>query len=122
MFSCASKHHIHESKKSIFQHGAILQKIISENDFRDKCTLSGQIIENKTKDVLPYALILFSNHIKNGKVESDLNGNFAFTDMEEGYYKIQVSYVGYSTFSIDSLYLEKGKRTFVKIGLEALVL
>ncbi len=71
----------------------------------------------ETNEGLPWASVCFSDKILKWGTECDLNGNFEVKATNEGYYKIQVLYVGYDVFTIDSLFLEKGTNTFIKVGM-----
>jgi Ca-activated chloride channel homolog len=71
----------------------------------DPCSISGVITDNKSKELIPFANVkLFKNDsVLLTTTTSDINGEYCFTNLSAGNYKIQVEYVGYTTAAIKSL-------------------
>ena len=60
--------------------------------------ISGKIVDKEMGDVLLFANVaLFQNDILITGTETDLDGNFQFTNLEPGLYDIEASYVGYQS-------------------------
>lgn len=57
--------------------------------------LSGKVIDSKTNELLP-AVDIFIRELQRGVI-SDLNGKYSFTNLPEGKFTVQFSYVGYKT-------------------------
>ena len=122
LVSCVSQQHTSNSKRIPVQPSYIIEKIVSNNNLKDKSSFSGQVVDAVTNEGLSNATVLFSDNIFKSGTECDLNGNFEVKATKEGYYKVQVSFVGYNTFTIDSLFLEKGTNTFIKIAMTDVIL
>lgn len=64
--------------------------------------ITGKIMEKDSDDPVAYGTVALVSTAE-GKVVSgavaDMNGNFAITGFGPGFYKVQVSFVGYETFS-----------------------
>jgi len=58
--------------------------------------ISGQIIDKKTGEGLPFAnVILLQDGIQITGTTSDIDGNYTFTNIKSGIYDIETVYVGY---------------------------
>lgn len=53
--------------------------------------LTGQVTEDKTGESLPFAKLLVGNRI----INSDENGNFSFTDLNDSIFPLKISYLGH---------------------------
>jgi len=65
-------------------------------------TISGQVINKETKEIIPFATIavMSNNDIINGAMSKE-DGFFTINGLSSGKYKIQVSYLGYNTYQSD---------------------
>ncbi|WP_347174089.1 TonB-dependent receptor [Polaribacter uvawellassae] len=78
-------------------------------------TIKGKVIDGKTRDALPFVSILILNTQK-GET-TDENGNFTITNTPLGYFKLQVSFIGYETVITDDYLVTNDKIPFVTIEL-----
>ncbi|WP_430935851.1 TonB-dependent receptor domain-containing protein [Saccharicrinis sp. 156] len=71
---------------------------------QSSATISGQILDKETKEVIPFATvaILSNENIKNASMSKE-DGCFTVNGLMSGKYKIQVSYLGYNTYQSDIL-------------------
>lgn len=85
---------------------------ISKND---GISIEGHVFDVKTKEPIAYASIV----IEGTKIgtETDLNGRFAFHNIEPGYYKLIISSVGYEKIEYE-INAEKEGKTSVIIELK----
>ena len=89
-------------------------KIYSQN------LISGKIIDGEFNEPLPFANILIrssSNESNIAGTTSDLDGNFAIEDLENGTYYIEVSFVGYDTKRINELELTGNNDNAIDVTL-----
>ena len=89
-------------------------KIYSQN------LISGKIIDGEFNEPLPFANILIrssSNESNIAGTTSDLDGNFAIEDLENGTYYIEVSFVGYDTKRINELELTGNNDSAINVTL-----
>jgi len=69
-------------------------------------SLSGNVSGGKTGEVLP-AVDIFIRELQHGVV-SDMDGNYSFTNLPEGNFTLQFSYVGYKT-EVKNVNIKSGK-------------
>ena len=77
-------------------------KIYSQN------LITGKIFDGEFNEPLPFANILIRSSSDDSNIvgtTSDLDGNFAVEDLEDGIYYLEVSFVGYNTKRINELEL-----------------
>ncbi len=119
IFSCSQKLH-NSSLKSLKQtHGLILEKSIIDNPIKEKSGLTVMAVDITTKDTL-YPNVFYSSAIEQGERDGSLIDHLCtINKLHEGYYKLQVTFWGYDTLNIDSLFFEKGKKIYLKIGLHS---
>jgi outer membrane receptor protein involved in Fe transport len=68
--------------------------------------INGKIIDAQTNETIPYASAILLNKKTQATVkivQSDLDGNFALTNLANGVYTLKASYVGYQTMVRDSV-------------------
>ncbi|MBK8701110.1 MAG: carboxypeptidase regulatory-like domain-containing protein [Saprospiraceae bacterium] len=86
--------------------------------------LSQTSLEGKVKDkesgepVLFGTVALYKNGVLTTGVETDLDGNYFFSDIQPGTYDVEVSYVGYKTSRINGVLCKAGQNTRVNIAME----
>jgi len=62
------------------------------------CKLSGLLIDQNSKEPILFGTVaLYKNDKLVAGTETDLDGNFKFTDVPSGVYKLEASYVGYES-------------------------
>ncbi len=59
--------------------------------------LTGQVIEDKTGESLPFARLMIGERT----MSADLNGNFSFTDQQDSIFSLKISYLGH--YSVDTI-------------------
>ncbi|MCX6197997.1 MAG: von Willebrand factor type A domain-containing protein [Bacteroidetes bacterium] len=83
------------------------------------CTVSGTVIEKGTTDpVISAAVILNQNGKPLQTALTDANGKFCFQNVADGNYRLDVKYVGFSSFTSNIL-VKDGKCNALKIEMEA---
>jgi iron complex outermembrane receptor protein len=70
--------------------------------------LSGKVTEGKSNEELP-SVDIFIRDLQRGVI-TDLNGNYQFTNIPEGKFSVQFSYVGYKT-EVQDVQVSKGENT-----------
>jgi len=72
----------------------------------EKGIISGKVVEEVGGLAVPYAVIaLFEGNLEQPTftIQTDENGNFKFTNLKFGTYKIRVSYVGYTNLLVNEI-------------------
>ena len=73
--------------------------------------ISGKIVEQSSDEPLQYATIGIYNSSDSlspiANAVSDLEGDFSFVSLFPGNYHIEISFIGFETKTIDSIYLNK---------------
>ncbi|MBK0384120.1 TonB-dependent receptor [Pedobacter sp. SD-b] len=102
----------------------LLLSLIYTFSFAQNITVKGKVVDGKDGSAIGFATVnlvdLANKPIKGG--QTDLNGNFSFTKVDDGGYILKISFVGYAPFSesivatkdqkqlnLGTLKLEKGK-------------
>lgn len=70
---------------------------------------------DSTKKALPGAtveLVSFTDSLTNKTTATDKNGNFSFSNISFGYYKLRFSFVGFQTLTLDSIYFRQERFDF----------
>ncbi|WP_026897139.1 TonB-dependent receptor domain-containing protein [Daejeonella oryzae] len=67
--------------------------------------INGKVLDSKTNSAVDFAtVLLFSNAKQPVKAgQTDLDGNFSFKNVTNGTYKLEVSFLGYTKYSSDSI-------------------
>lgn len=78
-------------------------------------TIDGKIIDNRTKETIIGANVIIEGTTVGSS--TDVDGNFAISNLKPGTYIINVSYVTYKTQIISDVVVEAGKRTTLEISL-----
>ena len=82
-------------------------------------TIQGKIAETGTGEpVLFAAVALYKNDVLISGAESDLDGNYSFTDVSPGSYDIEASFVGLQSQRIVGVVAKDGKVNIVNIQME----
>eukprot|EP01136_Pigoraptor_vietnamica_P011723 Opistho-1_new@50919 len=72
----------------------------------EKGIISGKVVEEVGGLAVPYAVVaLFEGNLEQPTftIQTDENGNFKFTNLKFGTYKIRVSYVGYTNLLVNEI-------------------
>ena len=64
-------------------------------------------LQNTTVELIP-----FSDTVKSKTQLTDKNGNFLFSNISFGYYKLRFSYVGFQSLTLDSIYFRQERFDF----------
>jgi outer membrane receptor protein involved in Fe transport len=86
-------------------------------------TVSGIIIDIKSKQPVPYAAVALlegDSKLNVAGAVADFNGKFTITGFKSGTYLIQISFVGYQAFSSESFELseDKSQKDFGQVAME----
>ena len=84
----------------------------------DTCTLEGKIIDAETLEGMIQAQVSIrknGSHVRG--TTTDFDGNYAITNIEEGTYDVQVSYLGYQTLLHKNVKLSSSKITRLDLKL-----
>lgn len=97
----------------------LLCLFLSANDVHAQGTLSGTVSDARTGELLIGTNILLQgDDARSRGINSDLNGNFAFTNLPAGTYTARISYVGYMDQRIEDIVVTNGQVTTINIALE----
>jgi hypothetical protein len=99
----------------------VLERSVEEYNDKNGAMLYGEIIDIKTKEVIPYVPIELKSLTKIYYTSSDDKGKFQIIINKKLYltYKATFSYPGYRKISVDNLQFENGKAINLKIGMFA---
>ena len=78
--------------------------------------LQGTVLDKTTKKALPFTTVSLEN--TNMSTSTNEAGAFYFKNIEAGTYKVNISFIGYNTYS-EQVMISKGSKTVLNIGLEA---
>lgn len=83
------------------------------------CSLKGKLTDAKTLEEIPFAtMILYKgDSSKIATYVTDMDGNYAFTKLKPGTYKLQASYVGYTNAGVKGIVLHAGKTVIQNLSL-----
>ncbi|HEX5652556.1 MAG TPA: TonB-dependent receptor, partial [Chitinophagaceae bacterium] len=76
--------------------------------------LTGNLMDEKKKALegATVQLLPFNDRLAKQSTSSDKNGQFSFSDLPFGYYKLSVSYIGLQSLTIDSIYFRAERYDF----------
>ncbi|MEX0772676.1 MAG: carboxypeptidase-like regulatory domain-containing protein [Balneolales bacterium] len=78
-------------------------------------TISGQITDKETEEILPGATVLLDG--TQFGTSTDKDGMYAFTNVPKGEYTMNVTYIGYTDFTT-SVQVEEGEDITLDIEME----
>src|SRR5258707_11178700 len=80
--------------------------------------ISGKLIDATNNQTLPFATVALirksDNKVLNG-LQTDINGNFKLTNIDDGVYAIRITFVSYLTINKDNINIGAANRT-VNLG------
>ncbi len=115
--SCCSTKPQSDSNKYKVKNGDLIEIKSFGNTNKDSSEIFGQVIDFKTKEILPFDYIKVSNGNTTDTGSANLEGEFSIQHLTEGIYKIDVSFVGYELFQLKKYHLLAGQKVYLKIGL-----
>ena len=81
-------------------------------------SLSGKVTDETTNDPLIFGTVgLFKNGVAITGTETDLDGNYLFSNIDPGTYELLVSYTGYQQKKVESLVILAGKSNRLDVQL-----
>ena len=78
--------------------------------------IKGRVFNGANNEPLPFASIIIAGTTIGST--SDIDGNFIFTGIKPGYYKLTVSSIGYEMVISDEFQVTNAKTTFTDIGMK----
>jgi len=82
-------------------------------------SLEGKVKDKESGEPILFGTVaLYKNGVLSTGVETDLDGNYFFSDIQPGTYDVEVSYVGYKTSRINGVVCKAGQNTRVNINME----
>lgn len=121
LFSCSQKLHSPSSNSFAKAGGQILEKSIIENSIHEKSGLTVMCLNLSTKDTIG-SKVFYSSVDGEGEIFGSLIDHLCTKiNLKEGFYTLQITKLGHDTLNIDSLFLEKGKKINLIIGLHSIV-
>ncbi|HRD07125.1 MAG TPA: carboxypeptidase regulatory-like domain-containing protein, partial [Saprospiraceae bacterium] len=82
-------------------------------------SLEGKVKDKESGEPILFGTVaLYKNGVLSTGVETDLEGNYFFSDIQPGTYDVEVSYVGYKTSRINGVVCKAGQNTRVNINME----
>ncbi len=82
--------------------------LLAQSQTGEKGIIRGKVVEEIGRLPIPYAVVAVieaSSELPNATFQTDESGNFKFQNLKEGIYKIKVSYVGFSGFTVNDIYI-----------------
>lgn len=81
-------------------------------------SLEGKVKDKESGEPILFATVaLYKNGVLTTGVETDLDGNYFFSDIQPGTYDVEASYVGYKTSRINGVVCKAGQNTRVNIDM-----
>lgn len=84
--------------------------------------ISGSIIDESTKEKIDFAsvvLLLENTDAYVDGIQSDLNGNFSFSNLPDGSYHLKITFIGYKDFEKRKISLKGGQT--INLGILSLI-
>ena len=78
--------------------------------------IEGKILDKSTNEPLPYVNIIIDGSTI-GSV-SDIDGKFAFTELQPGFVKLRASYIGYSTLLSGDILVTNAKPSYIELYMQ----
>ncbi|MES2275576.1 MAG: TonB-dependent receptor [Bacteroidota bacterium] len=81
-----------------------------------KGSISGRLVDADSNQPLEFAtvaLIKKADNLPAKSIQTDLQGNFKLDNIADGYYLLRTTYVGYGTYTKDSIRFDAKKRTYI---------
>lgn len=78
--------------------------------------LKGRISDAVNNEAIPFANVVISG-TQTG-TSSDIDGNFTLTGFDPGYVKLQVSFVGYESYTSEEVFVDRKSTPFLEIKLQ----
>jgi hypothetical protein len=78
-------------------------------------TITGKVTDELTNEPIPFANIIIQNTTTG--TTTDMDGNYALTDLKPGLYNLQVSFLGYTTKTLFDIEAYTNKKTILNISL-----
>ncbi len=102
-------------RKSIFFFAAILFVFTAvAQDKSIQGILAGNVMDDKKKALegATVQLVSLADSINKQSIQTDKTGQFGFTGIHFGYYKLTISYIGLQTLTLDSIYFRTERYDF----------
>jgi outer membrane receptor protein involved in Fe transport len=82
-------------------------------------SLEGKVKETDSGEPILFGtVVLFKNGVIKANVETDIDGNYFFSDIQPGTYDVEMGYVGYKTKRINGVICKAGQTTRLNIEME----
>jgi outer membrane receptor protein involved in Fe transport len=82
-------------------------------------SLEGKVKEKESGEPVIFTPVaLYQNGVLSANVETDIDGNYFFSDIRPGTYDIEVSYLGFRTARLEGVLCKAGQTTRVPIDME----
>ncbi len=84
------------------------------------CSISGKVTDKSTGEEIPFVnVILYSkDSVKLDVRTTDINGEYAFKNIQPGTYKISGVYVGYTQNSISGIHVSKATKVDISLSVD----
>jgi outer membrane receptor protein involved in Fe transport len=86
-----------------------------------KGSVSGRLIDAATNQPLEFAtvaLIKKADNLPAKSIQTDLQGNFKLDNIADGFYLLRTTYVGYGTYTKDSILIDAKKRVYTLTNIK----
>src|SRR3990167_6847384 len=94
--------------------------LLSFYSFAQNGSLKGRVIDQKTKEGLPFANVVISiNGTQKGGTATDYDGKFSISPIQPGKYDIEASYTGYTNAIVKGIPIAAEKTQEVQIELSS---
>ncbi len=98
----------------------IIVLLIAQLSFaqNNKQKIRGVITDKLSQTTLPGATVLIINSADKKGTTSDIQGNFALSDLSPDRYELKISYLGYKDVLVPNVVVTSGKETILDIAME----
>ena len=98
----------------------ILFILFSISIISSQTSLEGKVIDSNSGEAILFGTVaLFKNDVLIIGVETDLDGNYFFTDIDPGTYDVQASYIGYTPLKYMKVIVKAGRTNTLDFAINA---
>ncbi len=86
--------------------------LLAKSQIGEKGVIRGKVVEEIGRLPIPYAVVSVTEanaELPIATFQTDENGNFKFQNLKEGIYRVKVSFVGFSNFTVSDIYISKAE-------------
>ena len=97
----------------------LLMSVVATVGIMAQTTLEGSVTDAETGDPILFGTVaLFKNDVLVTGTETDIDGNYFFSDLDPGTYDVEASYIGYTTQKQVDVVVKAGRTNKLDIKLK----